>query len=362
MCRSRLLSSQMLILLTLLTLGENAMSYESIYPRTPVGAIEVKTLPARVTLVASAPGDAFEDRGLAFRKLFNYINANKVAMSVPVEASASTNEMIFFVGTNQSARALATTNEVAVRTLPQTTVASIGLRGSYSRENYEAGLTNLTAWLARQKEWRTNGAPYAVYWNSPFTPWFMRKSEIHMPLTRADHPAALFYTFDVETIDGIRTNLAPFQGQAVLVVNVASKCGFTKQYAGLQRLYETYRARGLVLLGFPSNDFMGQEPGSNSEIRQFCTLNFGVTFPLFAKIQVKGAGKHPLYAWLTDDTLHPGLGGEVSWNFNKFLVGRDGRLLARFGSRTAPDAPELVAAIEQALKPVPGLDRATGTP
>ena len=331
--------------------GGNAMSYESIYPRTPVGTIEIKTLPPRRTLVASAPGDAFEDRGSAFRTLFNYINANQVAMSVPIEASASRNEMVFFVGSNSTARALASTDRVTIQTLPEMVVASIGLRGSYSRKNYDEGLKRLTAWLNLRTEWHACGAPYAVYWNSPFMPWFLRKSEIQVPLTRAVAAVPAFYTFGVETIDGGRTNLAPCRGKVALVVNVASKCGFTKQYAGLQKLYEAYRERGLVLLGFPSNDFLGQEPGTNAEIQRFCTLTFGVTFPLYSKIRVKGDDKHPLFAWLTDSTLHPGQGGEVSWNFNKFLIGRDGTLVARFGSRTAPDDPELIAAVEKALKP-----------
>ncbi len=332
-------------------MGGNAMSYESIYPRTPVGTIEIKQLPARTTLVAAAPGDAFNDRGAAFRKLFAYIQANQIAMSVPVEASASKNEMVFFVGSGAPSPALPSTNGVRVQALPATTVASIGLRGSYSRANYDDGAKRLAAWLAGQTEWRASGQPYAVYWNSPFVPWFLRKSEIHQPLSPAAATVPAFYRFEVETIDGARTTLAPYRGQVALVVNVASKCGFTKQYAGLQKLYETYRERGLVLLGFPSNDFMGQEPGTNAEIRQFCTLTFGVTFPLFAKIQVKGDAKHPLFGWLTDNTLHPGMGGEVSWNFNKFLVGRDGTLLARFGSRTTPDAAELIEAVEKALKP-----------
>jgi len=332
-------------------LGGNAMSYESIYPRTPVGTIEIKKLPARTTLVASAPGDAFKDRGASFMKLFNYIKQNQISMSVPVEASASKNEMVFFVGASSPSQTLPSTNGVSVKTLPETTVASIGLRGSYSRENYDDGVKRLAAWLAGQSEWRANGQPYAVYWNSPFVPWFMRKSEIHMPIIPVTSGSPAFYGFAVETIDGKRTTLAPYRGKVVLVVNVASKCGFTKQYAGLQKLYETYRERGLVLLGFPSNDFLGQEPGTNAEIQQFCTLNFGVTFPLFAKIKVKGDDKHPLFGWLTDNALHPGMGGEVSWNFNKFLVGRDGALLARFGSRTTPDAAELTEAIEQALKP-----------
>lgn len=331
--------------------GGQAMAYESIYPRTPVGKIEVKTLPARTALVAAAPGDAFNDRGAAFRKLFGYIKANRIAMSVPVEASAATNEMVFLVGSGAPALAASATNGVRVQARPATTVASLGLRGSYTRANYEAGLNRLNAWLAGQSAWRAQGEPYAVYWNSPFVPWFLRKAEIHQPLVKVAADLPPFYAFEVETIDGARATLAPYRGRVVLVVNVASKCGFTKQYAGLQKLYETYRERGLVLLGFPSNDFMGQEPGTNAEIRQFCTLNFGVTFPLFAKIRVKGEGQHPLFGWLTDEALHPGMGGEVSWNFNKFLIGRDGRLVARFGSRTAPDAAELVAAVEQALKP-----------
>lgn len=166
----------------------------------------------------------------------------------------------------------------------------------------------------------------------------------------APRAASSFYDFEVATIDGVRTNLAPYKGRAVLVVNVASKCGFTKQYAGLQKLHEAYEARGLSVIGFPSNDFLGQEPGSNDEIKSFCTLSFGVTFPLYAKIGVKGQGRHPLYAWLTDQSLHPQT-ADVSWNFNKYLIGRDGRLIAHFGSRTAPEAAELTAAIEKALAP-----------
>jgi glutathione peroxidase len=327
------------------------MSYESIYPRTPVGAIEIKVLPARKTLVASAPGDAFEDRGAAFSKLFAYIKENRVAMSVPVAASASTNEMVFFVGGDSGGQPLASGGGVTVATLPETTVASIGLRGGYSRSRYEEGLKRLRTWLAFQREWRPEGEPYAVYWNSPFMPSFLRKSEVHIPLARAKPAPPPFFTIGVETIDGVATNLSEHLGKVSLVVNVASKCGFTKQYAGLQKVYETYRGRGLVMLGFPSNDFMGQEPGTHAEIRQFCSASYGVTFPLYAKIRVKGDEKHPLFAWLTDPGLHPGMGGEVSWNFNKFLVGRDGSLLKRFGSRTAPEDPELIEAIERALAP-----------
>ena len=150
-------------------------------------------------------------------------------------------------------------------------------------------------------------------------------------------------------IDGKMTDLRQFKGQVVLIVNVASKCGFTKQYAGLQQLYERYRARGLVVLGFPTNDFLRQEPGSNDEIRQFCTLNYGVTFPMFAKISVKGKDMAPLYQFLTSAQTNPEFAGKITWNFNKFLVGRDGNLSARFGTRVDPLDDKVAAAIEAAL-------------
>lgn len=154
------------------------------------------------------------------------------------------------------------------------------------------------------------------------------------------------YDFPVETIAGKPQSLSIYKGQVLLVVNTASKCGFTKQYAGLQSLYEKYKDRGLVVMGFPSNNFGGQEPGTNEEIQQFCTTRFNVTFPMFGKVSVKGGDMHPLYVWLTS---HPN-GAAVSWNFNKFLIGRDGNLIAHFGSRAAPESEELNAAIEKALK------------
>ena len=161
------------------------------------------------------------------------------------------------------------------------------------------------------------------------------------------------YDFTLKDIDGRDRSLAEFKGQVLLLVNVASKCGFTKQYAGLEKLYQAYKDRGFVVLGFPANNFMGQEPGTEAEIKSFCSLNYGVTFPMFSKISVKGKTIHPLYAYLTDEELHPGSGGAVGWNFNKFLVGRDGKVLAHYGSRTAPEYPELAAAIEAALQAAP---------
>ena len=160
---------------------------------------------------------------------------------------------------------------------------------------------------------------------------------------------ASIYDFTMKDIDGNDVSLATFRGKVVMIVNVASKCGFTKQYAGLQTLYERFRERGLVILGFPANNFLWQEPGTDGEIKQFCSLKFGVTFPMFSKISVKGSDQHPLYRTLTDDKANPGFGGAISWNFNKFLVDRSGRVVARFGSRTEPEDTSVIEAVEKAL-------------
>jgi glutathione peroxidase len=157
------------------------------------------------------------------------------------------------------------------------------------------------------------------------------------------------YEIKVETIGGESVALESYRGKVLLVVNTASRCGFTKQYAGLQKLYDEHRERGFVVLGFPSNDFMKQEPGSNEQIGEFCRVNYGVEFPMFAKIAVKGEEQHPLYAWLTSETTNPQFAGKISWNFNKFLVSRDGRVIGRFGSRTEPQDAKLVAAVKAAL-------------
>ena len=167
---------------------------------------------------------------------------------------------------------------------------------------------------------------------------------------RGSEPMQQIYDFTLPDIDGQAVSLAAFRGQVLLLVNVASRCGFTKQYAGLEKLYRTYSEKGFVVLGFPANDFMGQEPGTAAEIKSFCTLNYGVTFPLFAKISVKGKARHPLYAFLTEKETNPDFPGAISWNFNKFLIGRNGQILGRFGSRTTPEDPELVAAVERALQ------------
>ena len=157
------------------------------------------------------------------------------------------------------------------------------------------------------------------------------------------------FDFTQKTLDGREQKLADYKGKAVLVVNVASKCGLTPQYEGLQKLFEKYAARGFAVLGFPCNQFAGQEPGSPQEIAEFCSRNYGVSFPLFAKIDVNGPKRAPLYAWLTSQPTQPDGPGDVLWNFGKFLVDKQGKVAARFNPRVAPDAPELVAAVEKAL-------------
>ncbi len=158
------------------------------------------------------------------------------------------------------------------------------------------------------------------------------------------------YDIPVTRITGEETTLREYAGSVLLIVNTASKCGFTGQYAGLQRLHETYGDRGLVVLGFPSNDFGKQEPGSNETIQEFCTVNYGVTFPLFAKIVVKqGESQHALYRYLTEEQTNPGHAGRIQWNFNKFLVDRDGKNIDRFGSRDKPEDRKVITAIEAAL-------------
>lgn len=157
------------------------------------------------------------------------------------------------------------------------------------------------------------------------------------------------YDFKMNSIDGTPVNLEEYRGKVLLLVNVASKCGFTPQYAGLQELYESYQGKGLEILGFPANNFLWQEPGSDKEISQFCNLEYGVTFPMFSKISVKGSDQHPLYAYLTDRKMNPDFSGSVKWNFAKFLINRDGEVTNRFGSRVEPKSKKLIAAIEELL-------------
>jgi len=151
---------------------------------------------------------------------------------------------------------------------------------------------------------------------------------------------------EMKTIDGSPVNLADYKGKVVLIVNVASRCGYTGQYSGLQKLYDGYKDKGFVILGFPANDFGAQEPGTDAQIAEFCSSKYGVTFPMFSKITVKGAGKAPLYATLTESADPQ---GEVSWNFEKFLIGKNGAVVGRFKSGVAPADAALVTAIEREL-------------
>ena len=151
------------------------------------------------------------------------------------------------------------------------------------------------------------------------------------------------------TIDGRQTSLAAYADKTVLVVNVASRCGLTPQYEKLEQLQKRYEAQGFTVLGFPCNQFMGQEPGSNEEIQEFCSTTYGVTFPLLAKTDVNGPDRHPLYAELTKTPDDGGEAGDVQWNFEKFLLAPDGQVVKRFRPRTVPDAPEVIAAIEDVL-------------
>ncbi|MFF1606543.1 glutathione peroxidase [Amycolatopsis sp. NPDC058278] len=153
----------------------------------------------------------------------------------------------------------------------------------------------------------------------------------------------------LKTLDGRDSSLGEFTGKALLVVNVASKCGLTPQYSGLERLQERFGEQGFSVVGFPCNQFAGQEPGSADEIQTFCSTTYGVTFPLFEKIDVNGEGRHPLYAELTETADDEGAAGDVQWNFEKFLVGVDGEVLARFRPRTEPEDETVVKAIEAAL-------------
>lgn len=155
------------------------------------------------------------------------------------------------------------------------------------------------------------------------------------------------HDFEALSIDGKPVSLAQFKGKPLLIVNTASACGFTPQFGGLEKLHQTYGKRGLVVLGFPCNQFGSQDPGSNDEIASFCQLNFGVTFPMMEKIHVNGAEAHPLYQWLTAEA--PGLLGSkaIKWNFTKFLVGKDGRVIKRYAPQDAPE--KLAADIEAAL-------------
>ena len=158
------------------------------------------------------------------------------------------------------------------------------------------------------------------------------------------------YNFTLKSIDGKPVSLSEYHGKVLLLVNVASKCGFTPQYTALESLYEKYKDRGLVIVGIPANNFGGQEPGTNEEIKKFCSNKYNVSFPMMSKVSVLGDDKTPLYAFLTDKSVNPQIGGDIKWNFTKFLFDRNGRPVARFEPNVTPDSPQVVSAVEAALK------------
>jgi len=179
--------------------------------------------------------------------------------------------------------------------------------------------------------------------------WFFIGNYSGLPAGDAPRTTSI-YDFTVKDIDGKEVKLEQYKGKVLLIVNVASQCGYTPQYEGLQKLYSQYQAQGLVVLGFPANNFKGQEPGTNEQIKEFCTTTYGVTFPMFSKISVKGDDIHPLYQYLISGKDNSELAGEISWNFNKFLVDPSGKIVARFASADKPESEKMTKAIQQALK------------
>ena len=169
------------------------------------------------------------------------------------------------------------------------------------------------------------------------------------PVVAEDKDAASIYDFTMKTIDGKDTPLSDYKGKVVLIVNVASECGFTPQYKGLEELYRKYKDQGFTILGFPANNFGQQEPGTDAEIKTFCSSKYDVTFDLFSKISVKGDDQHPLYRYLTSDKTDPKYAGDVKWNFQKYLIDRNGNIVARFFSKVEPMSDDVTSAVEQAL-------------
>ena len=182
--------------------------------------------------------------------------------------------------------------------------------------------------------------------NNPYMKTIALLATVIAMTTLATHAESI-YDLKLKDIDGKDTTLAAYKGKVLLIVNVASKCGYTKQYTGLESIYQKYKGQGFVVLGFPCNQFGGQEPGTNEEIKQFCSSKYNVTFPMFDKLEVNGANRNPLFVSLAGkDSPYP---GDIKWNFNKFLIGKDGKILKRFDSKVAPESEELTKEIEAAL-------------
>ncbi len=189
-----------------------------------------------------------------------------------------------------------------------------------------------------------SSAPTAMKVNTPVKTEANARVETAKPMS--------FLDFKTQSLDGKPVDLSQFKGKVLLVVNTASKCGYTPQYAGLQKLSTDYSAKGLTVIGFPANNFGGQEPGTNTEIGEFCQKNYGVTFPLMTKVSVKGDDQSPIFSFLTKDA-NPAMTGDIGWNFEKFLISRDGKLVARFKSGVTPDSEELKNAVEAELAKTP---------
>lgn len=159
-----------------------------------------------------------------------------------------------------------------------------------------------------------------------------------------------FYNFTLNTIDGVPNKMSTYQGKVCLIVNVASKCGYTSQYANLEKVYQAYKNKGFMVLGFPANNFGGQEPGTDQEIKTFCSSSYNVNFNMYGKISVKGNDKHPLFTFLTSGAANSNLAGEIGWNFEKFLIDKNGKLIKRYKSNIDPMSAEMKTDIENALK------------
>jgi glutathione peroxidase len=168
--------------------------------------------------------------------------------------------------------------------------------------------------------------------------------------TSAERTPSGIYDFTVKDIDGKNVSLSRYEGKVLLIVNVASRCGNTPQYADLEELYRRYKEQGFMILGFPANNFRAQEPGTDPEIKKFCTINYNVTFDMFSKISVKGSDQHPLYTFLTSAETNPEYAGDVKWNFQKYLVGRNGNVIAKFMPNVEPLSPDATRALDNALK------------
>lgn len=169
------------------------------------------------------------------------------------------------------------------------------------------------------------------------------------PTPTTPPPQKSIYEFTMKDIDGNDVSLDTYRGKVVMIVNVASKCGYTSQYEGLEAIYDKFKDRGFVVLGFPANNFLGQEPGTEEDIKEFCRLTYGVSFPMFSKISVTGSDQHPLFTLLTSKQSNPGHGGDITWNFNKFLLDKNGNIVARFATKELPESEAVTSAIQKHL-------------